>query len=225
MFGRLIHPTKVDTFFEKHWEQKYLHVKRNDPHYYRYLMSIHSIDTMLKENDIQYTRNIDITSYVDGVRETRNPEGRAKSSEVWDFYEQGCSIRILNPQTYINEVYQMNAIIQEYFHCMTGTNVYLTPPNSQGFAPHYDDIEAFVLQVEGKKHWRLYNPRNEDEVLPRESSENFDQNEIGDPILDVVLEPGDMLYFPRGIIHQANTVPGNYSLHITLSVYQKQSIG
>lgn len=36
---------------------------------------------------------------------------------------------------------------------------YLTPPGTQGFAPHYDDIEAFILQLEGKKHWRLYSPR------------------------------------------------------------------
>ena len=38
---------------------------------------------------------------------------------------------------------------------------YLTPPGTQGFAPHYDDIEAFILQLEGKKHWKLYNPRYE----------------------------------------------------------------
>lgn len=36
---------------------------------------------------------------------------------------------------------------------------YLTPAGTQGFAPHYDDIEAFVVQLEGKKHWRVYNPR------------------------------------------------------------------
>lgn len=36
---------------------------------------------------------------------------------------------------------------------------YLTPPGTQGFAPHYDDIEAFVLQLEGKKKWKLYNAR------------------------------------------------------------------
>ena len=36
---------------------------------------------------------------------------------------------------------------------------YLTPAGSQGFAPHYDDIDAFVLQLEGKKHWKVYSPR------------------------------------------------------------------
>lgn len=38
---------------------------------------------------------------------------------------------------------------------------YLTPPGTQGFAPHYDDIEAFVVQLEGKKHWRVYKPRRD----------------------------------------------------------------
>ena len=45
--------------------------------------------------------------------------------------------------------------------------------------------------------------------------------ELGEPILDRVLEPGDTLYFPRGVIHQAVTPEDTHSLHITLSVYQK----
>jgi uncharacterized membrane protein len=32
--------------------------------------------------------------------------------------------------------------------------------------------------------------------------DNLTDEVIGDPILDVVLEPGDLLYFPRGTIHQ-----------------------
>lgn len=108
---------------------------------------------------------------------------------------------------------------------MVGANVYLTPKNSQGFAPHYDDIEAFVLQIEGKKQWRVYQPTNRKAMLPRESSKNFSQKEIGKPILNVTLEAGDLLYFPRGYIHQASTVKDSHSLHITVSVYQKQTFG
>ena len=51
--------------------------------------------------------------------------------------------------------------------------------------------------------------------------ENLSQEEIGEPILDRVLQPGDCLYFPRGVIHQASTPTTSHSLHLTLSVYQK----
>lgn len=186
-------------------------------------MSMQIIDTMLKENYLEYTKNIDITSYKDGIRETHNPEGRATTPSIWNFYDSGCSMRILNPQTFIPAVFKMNSKLQEFFHCFVGTNVYLTPKNSQGFAPHYDDIEAFVLQVEGQKHWRIYEPRTPGEYLARESSKNFTQDEIGKVILEVTLEAGDLLYFPRGFIHQAVTVDDKHSLHITLSMYQKNS--
>lgn len=54
---------------------------------------------------------------------------------------------------------------------------------------------------------------------------NFDEAEIGKPILEVVLEAGDLLYFPRGFIHQGDCLPDAYSLHITISSYQKNSWG
>ena len=76
-------------------------------------------------------------------------------------------------------------------------NVYLTPPGTQGFAPHFDDVEVFILQLEGKKRWRVYEPTTAQGRLPRFSSGNFTQEEIGLPALDTVLEAGDMLYMPR----------------------------
>ncbi|KAA0708234.1 Ribosomal oxygenase 1 [Triplophysa tibetana] len=177
------------------------------------------------EENVQYGVNLDVTSYTNGKRETHNPPGRALPYAVWDFYESGCSIRMLNPQAFSSAVWQVLSILQEKFGSMVGANTYLTPPGTQGFAPHYDDIEAFVVQLEGKKHWRVYRPRFEDEVLPLVSSPNFSQAEIGQPIMDVVLEAGDLLYFPRGFIHQGDCLPDAHSLHITVSSYQRNSWG
>ncbi|XP_012135363.1 bifunctional lysine-specific demethylase and histidyl-hydroxylase NO66 isoform X2 [Megachile rotundata] len=225
MFEWLIHPMKVEDFFQNNWEKTPVHIKRNFPNYYKLLMSTPMLDKILRESYIMFTKNIDITSYENGVRETHNPAGRAVPSVVWDYYMNGCSVRMLNPQTYISKLHSLNATLQEFFGCFVGANSYLTPPNSQGFAPHYDDIEAFILQVEGKKRWRLYKPRNESEYLPRYSSENFSEAEIGEPILDTIVNAGDLLYFPRGTIHQGETLDDTHSLHITLSVYQKNSWG
>lgn len=79
------------------------------------------------------------------------------------------------------------------------------------------------MQIEGEKRWKLYKPLNENEYLPRYSSKNFDQSEIGEPILDTIVKAGDLLYLPRGTIHQAMTLNNTHSLHVTLSVYQKNT--
>jgi len=221
-FEWLISPVEPKKFFSKLWEKKPLMVRRKCADYNAGWFSTSELDLILRKNSLLFGENIDVVTYSrNGKRETHNPEGRAHASVVWDHYQQGCSVRLLNPQTYSSRCWKMLSTLQEFFGCFVGANVYLTPPGSQGFAPHYDDIEAFVLQLEGQKRWRLYDPRTPDEVLPRVSSQNFEQDELGECILDVVLEPGDLLYFPRGVIHQAVTQDENHSLHITVSTYQK----
>ncbi|PNF17005.1 Ribosomal oxygenase 1 [Cryptotermes secundus] len=225
LFAWLINPVVPEVFFRNAWEKRPLHIKRGVPEYYKPIISTPDIDKMLRNYNVQFTKNLDVTSYSDGKRETHNPVGRALPSIVWDYYKNGCSVRLLNPQTFIPKLALLNSSLQEYFGCFVGANVYLTPPDSQGFAPHYDDIEAFILQVEGQKHWKLYPPKSESETLPRFSSGNFSQDEIGDPIMEITLKPGDLLYFPRGTIHQGRTVPGIHSLHVTLSCYQRNTWG
>ncbi|KAK7792710.1 hypothetical protein R5R35_007524 [Gryllus longicercus] len=225
-FSWLIAPIKPEEFFQNAWERAPLHVKRtNFPDYYREILTSEKIHNIIRDNYILFSKNIDVTSYRNGKRETLNPPGRATPSIVWDFYNRGCSVRMLNPQTFCPELRKLNASLQDFFGCFVGANSYLTPANSQGFAPHYDDIEAFILQLEGKKHWKVYAPRKPGEVLPRFSSPNFTQEELQKPVLEVTLHPGDFLYFPRGFIHQASTEPGHHSLHLTVSCYQKNSWG
>lgn len=223
-FSWMMDPVNKEDFLSLYWEKKPVHISREQNRdYYRSLLSTGAIDDMLRRNNIRYGKNVDITSYSDGKRETLNPAGRAHAAVVWDYYRNGCSVRLLNPQTYHPQLRELNTRLQEVFGSFVGSNAYLTPPNSQGFAPHYDDIEAFVLQVEGSKMWRVYAPRDDNEKLPRSSSLNFSQEEIGEPILEVHVKAGDLLYFPRGFIHQATTVPGEHSLHVTVSTYQRNS--
>uniref|UniRef100_A0A8C5G2P9 Bifunctional lysine-specific demethylase and histidyl-hydroxylase n=1 Tax=Gouania willdenowi TaxID=441366 RepID=A0A8C5G2P9_GOUWI len=219
LFEWLIRPIPAQTFFRDTWEKKPIFVQRNKPDYYKGLFSTAEFDRILREEYVQYGVNLDVTSYTNGKRETHNPPGRARPFTVWDFYESGCSLRMLNPQAFSSTVWNVLSILQERFGSMAGANVYLTPAQTQGFAPHYDDIEAFIVQLEGKKHWRVYNPRYEQKPFKSK------QADIGKPILDVVLEAGDLLYFPRGFIHQGNCLPDAHSLHITISSYQKNSWG
>ena len=99
-------------------------------------------------------------------------------------------------------------------------NAYLTPPGSQGFSTHYDTHDVFVLQVDGTKRWRMHEPVLAD-PLERQAwggrADEVSATAQGEPALDVVLEPGDALYLPRGWLHSAEA-QGTRSLHLTVGV-------
>ncbi|RDD46490.1 Bifunctional lysine-specific demethylase and histidyl-hydroxylase NO66 [Trichoplax sp. H2] len=174
LFQWMILPIPLDTFFNLSWERKPILAQRRSSSYNNGLFSSHDLDRIVRENYIEYSVNLDVTTYENGVRETHNAEGRVLASVMWDYYQNGCSIRMLNPQTYSESLWKFCSLLQEYFGSFVGCNMYLTPPGTQGFAPHFDDIEAFVLQLEGKKKWRFYNPRDDSEILPEYSSGMFE---------------------------------------------------
>ncbi|XP_026958799.1 ribosomal oxygenase 2 isoform X5 [Sagmatias obliquidens] len=83
-------------------------------------------------------------------------------------------------------------------------------------------FKVFILQLEGEKHWRLYHPTV---PLAREYSLEA-EDRIGRPAYEFTLKPGDLLYFPRGTVHQADTPSGlAHSTHVTISTYQSSSWG
>jgi hypothetical protein len=100
-------------------------------------------------------------------------------------------------------------------------NAYVTPPQSQGFAAHYDTHDVFVLQVHGRKRWVVHAPVLPD-ALPDEPWEQrrslVQARAEESPLIDVVLEPGDCLYLPRGFVHAASALGGT-TVHLTFGVH------
>jgi hypothetical protein len=94
-------------------------------------------------------------------------------------------------------------------------NAYYTPRAAQGLPVHHDTHDVFVLQVAGEKRWLVYEPALE---LPLKSQRySSELGEHGEPVDDRTLRPGDMLYLPRGWLHEALTSETD-SLHLTIGV-------
>lgn len=217
-------PLPVDEFFNAYWEKRVFVLKRGEPKYWDGWFSTNQLRDLVDEGRLSYGVDMDMTMYQDGQRFTLNvaSDEPAAPEVVWSLFENSkCSIRVLRPQEYASNVSRMLALLEESFLSGFGSNAYYTPAGSQGFAPHWDDVEAFVLQLEGKKKWKIHRMGGQEERLPRFSSRNFQQEEVGETVMEVTLEPGDMLYFPRGTIHQAMSVEGEDSFHLTVSCAQK----
>jgi hypothetical protein len=95
-------------------------------------------------------------------------------------------------------------------------NLYLTPKAAQGFEAHYDTHDVFILQVAGHKKWRVFPPRVR---LPlRSQAYAGDHDTLARPLQALELAQGDLLYIPRGYIHEAMTQSDALSAHITVGV-------
>ncbi|CAK5025472.1 unnamed protein product [Meloidogyne enterolobii] len=225
----ILSPIVTDEFFNNIFQKRVLVLKRVTNGYFDGFFNTEDFKDMLKNNNVLYGQDVNVATYVSGVRETHNPlkkeMQRATIVNALQHFQNGRSLQCVHPQVFNDKVWYICDALQEVFCSYVGANNYLTPAGSAGFAPHYDDIDAFMLQVEGRKHWKIYAPRDLDETLPLESSRNFTDKDFANfkPIFDGWLEQGDILYVPRGFTHQANTGPDKHSHHVTISVCRKFS--
>jgi hypothetical protein len=100
-------------------------------------------------------------------------------------------------------------------------NAYITPPSSRGFSAHYDVHDVFVMQLAGRKHWTIHAPVLTDPLRDQpwgQRSKAVADAAVGPAAIDTVLEPGDVLYLPRGWLHAA-TALGEVSAHLTVGVH------
>uniref|UniRef100_A0A3P9D9Y4 Bifunctional lysine-specific demethylase and histidyl-hydroxylase n=1 Tax=Maylandia zebra TaxID=106582 RepID=A0A3P9D9Y4_9CICH len=192
LFESLIQPMGTDRFFSEYWEKKPLHLQRSDPgtaSYYQSLFQLCDLQSLCSQG-LEYYRDINVVRCVNGKKKLLNKEGRVKHSVLNKIMSQNkATVQYHQPQRF--KVREAGVLLW----ALVGSNIYITPEESQGLPPHYDDVE---------KHWRLYNP-----TVPL-AAEYSVQSET--------VLAGDLLYFPRGTIHQARTPAGvNCSIHLTLN--------
>ncbi|MDT3307281.1 ribosomal protein uL16 3-hydroxylase [Shewanella vaxholmensis] len=82
---------------------------------------------------------------------------------------------------------------------------------SGGVGPHVDNYDVFIIQGEGERRWTVGDNTPQQR---RGGNPNSPLVEDFTPIIDVVLEKGDMLYIPPGFPHcgETLTVAMSYSI-------------
>jgi len=99
-------------------------------------------------------------------------------------------------------------------------NVYLSSRRRQGFGAHFDTHDVFAVHVEGTKTWHVYEGRATDPIahpmFKTLGREHHDKAK-GAKLMDVPMEPGDLLYLPRGQYHDALADEGG-TVHIAFGV-------
>jgi Cupin superfamily protein len=223
--AKLLWPVESETFFRDTWEKRSLAIARNEADYYRGLFSLHDVDSVIAFTRPKFLEPADfkkgnsaVHTFVKGLL----PEDELLTvpfypdiSEVHKAFRLGQTVILTAMQHRWPPVAALCRQLEAFFGCPVHTNLYLTPKGAQGFDVHFDTHEVFVLQIEGTKHWRTYGSARE---LPL-ADERFpvSKERLGPPTQEVFLKAGDLLYLPRGHVHEAFTSE-SLSLHLTVGV-------
>eukprot|EP00754_Rhynchopus_humris_P009845 Rhum_TRINITY_DN14095_c23_g1::Rhum_TRINITY_DN14095_c23_g1_i1::g.68978::m.68978/K21760/RIOX2, MINA; bifunctional lysine-specific demethylase and histidyl-hydroxylase MINA len=221
-----------DKFTSEHWEKKPLHVSRNDDTYYNTLVpglgSVEKLWERMEKGEVDVTR-LNLFRCRDGSTKETPDVPPQTWQEMKAMFEAGWSMQWLQPQHEDDMLARITTVLESHFGSLVGVNAYLTTAGTQGLAPHYDDVEVFVLQLSGAKQWSLHTHTKqthlapEQQTLPRFTSTDLELQLLAPACMKPLVKKGDLLYFPRGTIHFATSVGTEPSIHLTISTYQKVS--
>ena len=219
-FGFLIAPVTRDEFLARYYEREALLTRRGEPDRYADLLTVDMLDHFIASADLREGM-LDLTSQKNRIPRDAyvNDSGRISAVSVAEHYMRGATIILPHLHDSMLNLGEFCRSLEEVFSCHVQTNIYLTPSGNQGFPPHFDSHDVFVMQISGAKAWRFYG-------VPVETpyrGETFElgRHQPGEVTKSFTLEPGDCVYIPRGLMHDAENVGDEPSLHITVGLITK----
>jgi lysine-specific demethylase/histidyl-hydroxylase NO66 len=217
----LLHPFKALDFLEQFYETAPLVISRDEKEYFADLPGLGAVDELLVTTVSSRLRPAEgerlIRKEPDGSLWEQNVRMTGKAAvdiqAVYRSYHDGFTVVINQVHRRSAAVGRLCRALQAALHHPIGANLYLTPAWAQGFLPHTDTHDVFVLQLHGTKEWHVSNPSVKLPLARRQGHR---------PTLSdsqtFRLAPGDVLYLPRGFPHEALTGDSS-SLHLTVGVY------
>ncbi|MFJ9868441.1 cupin domain-containing protein [Streptomyces sp. NPDC101165] len=105
--------------------------------------------------------------------------------------------------------------LEQWLRTGVQTNLYASWTAREGFGVHWDDHDVVVIQIDGAKRWKLYGPTR---TAPMYKDTDEPEPPPKEPVSELVLRPGDVLYLPRGWWHSVAASEGEHSLHLTFGI-------
>lgn len=218
------------TFATEHWGRSPLLHRGADPGAFRDLLDLDGVDELLSRRGLRtpflrVVRDGEVLSsaaFTGSGGPGATIGDQVRDDRVAALFADGATIVLQGlHRTWPPIIDHVTRLTEELGHPVQA-NAYITPPSSRGFAAHYDVHDVFVLQLAGRKRWTVHPPVHRDPL--RDQPWNRYAHAVArrtrddPPAIDTVLEPGDVIYLPRGWLHAA-TALGQVSAHLTLGVH------
>lgn len=155
-------------------------------------------------------KQIDVRNYIDGAVGALSLNAGGLVAAL----SKGASLILDKVQEVAPRVSGLAGSMQDIFPGPMSVNLYAGWRRQNGFDLHWDVADLFVLQLSGRKHWKIYRPtrpfplKDDIEPAPKPSEP---------PVFDAIVNDGDLLHVPRGWWHMAFPLE-EPSLHLTFGI-------
>jgi len=137
-------------------------------------------------------------------------------NSVHSLCRQGVSLYIGRVDRLVPEIDLLGSLLERHLRTRIHINAYISFSRDSAFRPHWDDHDVLVLQVSGRKRWwsfgQPFRYPSKAAAFANPGPVNLDE-----PAGEWVMEPGDILFLPRGEVHRAK-VSGDNSVHLTIGM-------
>ena len=218
-------PVETSEFLADHWERQPLVVARDDPQRFRHILAPEDVQKLVCETRIRAPgfrlvkegAQLPLAGYTEDIAwRPGSFSGTPVVERVAEELARGATLVLQALHLHWPAAALYCRGLEAALGCPVQANAYLTPATSRGFAVHHDTHDVFVLQVSGRKSWRVYEPVLELPLKQQRWSPRL--GDPGPPTAAFTLEAGQTVYLPRGWPHEATTSEDE-SLHLTIGLH------
>lgn len=159
-----------------------------------------------------------VVSHADIVREYVDMDGRTARAvnlaRIRNLLQAGATFNTFGQEHHFPRLIELKRSFALAFGAEVEVAFFYSQQNHQGLSPHYDCVEIFAFQLHGVKRWQVSTQRVENPLVGYGTPTAYD---LAAPHAEIDLEPGDLIFLPRGTFHHALALTGE-SLHVTLAV-------
>jgi quercetin dioxygenase-like cupin family protein len=210
-----------EEFFRTYFNKKVLYRPRGitgDP---RQILSIADMDDIVRQEGMRsgLLRMLgngvpaigdQLTSQLEMRREGKTIEDAADPGKIYAHFRAGKTLIHGGLNLTRPNLRTLARSMTERFAAKSEIVAFLTPAGQSG-AAHSDPTDVYIIQLEGTKRWQIWpTPPGR---RPGDDKDSF--GSLPDPVLDLPVQPGDVLYIPYGTPHRASA-EASVSLHLTV---------